>query len=220
MTKGLHSKTDYLISIDEKPGIQALKRKTLAMKIGRCKRQEFEYERHGKLCLRAALDIGSGKIIDHDISQTNNNDDFVRIIRSVVSQIPSKKRIAFLLDNLRPHMSTILVQYISSELGFTLDLGKVRKYGILCNMESRRKFLSNKKHRIRFIYTPVHCSWLNPIENWFSVLQRQVLKHRSFENLGILEASIKKYISYYNSDLSKVIKWKFTGFSKNKPLAA
>ncbi|MDR0610290.1 MAG: transposase [Planctomycetaceae bacterium] len=48
------------------------------------------------------------------------------------------------------------------------------------NKESRKKFLEDKRHRIRFIYTPKHCSWLNQIENWFSGLTCRILKRGNF----------------------------------------
>ncbi len=75
-------------------------------------------------------------------------------------------------------------------------------------------FLETEDHRIRFVYTPIHCSWLNPIENWFSKLERQRLKKAQFNSLGKLENGIRKYIDFANEWFSKPYKWKFQGFVK------
>jgi len=51
----------------------------------------------------------------------------------------------------------------------SVGLGKTRRSGILRSMPSRRSFLEDKSHRIRFVDTPRDCSWLNQIELWFSI---------------------------------------------------
>jgi len=57
-------------------------------------------------------------------------------------------------------------------------------------MDSRAKFLSKTEHKIVFNYTPKHCSWLNQIEIWFSILMRKVLKRSSFNSQGDLATKI------------------------------
>ena len=103
-------------------------------------------------------------------------------------------------------------------VNFDGSLGKKGRSGILKNMESRKAFLENTDHRVRFIFTPKHCSWLNPIENWFAKLQRHVIKNGNFSCVKELEDKIKDYIDFYNRCLVKPLNWKFKGFLKDKQL--
>jgi transposase len=52
--------------------------------------------------------------------------------------------------------------------------------------------------RFRFHFTPVHCSWMNQVEQWFGTLQRKRLKISDFESLEDLEATVLQYIEEYN----------------------
>lgn len=85
-------------------------------------------------------------------------------------------------------------------------------------MLSRQLFLEDPSHRIRFLFTPKHCSWLNPIENWFSKLERQVLTKASVKSVDELATKLTHYIRYYNDSLFKPVKWTFSGFNKDKEL--
>ncbi len=72
--------------------------------------------------------------------------------------------------------------------------------------------LSKEEHKIRFIYTPRHSSWLNQIEMWFSILTRRILNKRySFKSIKHLEAKIKEFIDYYNKYNAKPFKWTYAG---------
>jgi transposase len=75
----------------------------------------------------------------------------------------------FMTDPLNTHKSQSLVRLVADRLEIGEDLGVKGKEGILKSMASRAAFLSDESHRIRFVYTPVHCSWLNQIEIWFSI---------------------------------------------------
>jgi transposase len=67
-------------------------------------------------------------------------------------------------------------------------------------------------HQIVFLYTPKHCSWLNQIENWFSIITRRLLNRRaSFASVEELEQKIWDFIKYYNEFLSKPFNWGFDG---------
>lgn len=210
----------HLISVDEKPSIQALERKELPLEIGKPARRETEYKRNGKTCLIAGSQVTTGKLVSHCLTEKNDENAFVAFIIQTVLKFDKKDKIVFLLDNLRTHYTASLVECIASLIGYSGSLGKKRRYGILHNMQSRKAFLENTNHRIYFVYTPKHCSWLNPIENWFSILQRRVINGGNFRSVQDLKTKINAYIDYHNSTLFRRINWQFTGFTTDKPIAA
>lgn len=212
--KGVKPKR-HLVSIDEKTGIQALSRKegSAPLSKGGHKRREFEYKRNGTTCLIAAFDIGTSKISHALLTPTRKEDDFERFVNDTIEKYPIGDEIILMTDQLNTHMSESLVRLIAHKIGFKGELGIKEKEGILKSMETRRVFLEDEKHLIRFLYTPKHCSWLNPIENWFAKLQRQVLTHGNFKSVDLLNKTISDYIEYYNRCLVKPLKWKFKGFS-------
>jgi transposase len=65
-------------------------------------------------------------------------------------------------------------------------------------MTTRREFLSDTSHRIRFVYLPKHSSWLNQIEIFFGILQRKRLRGGNFTSVPELESQIREFIIYYN----------------------
>lgn len=89
-----------------------------------------------------------------------------------------------------------------------MDLGIKGKHGILKDKKSRRTFLEKTEHRIRFLYTPKHCSWLNQIECWFSIITRSLLNSRlSSTSIDNLESKIHKFINFYNEFWKKPFDW-------------
>lgn len=100
---------------------------------------------------------------------------------------------------------------VAKKLGLKNDLGKKGKTGILKNLVNREKFLANKSHKIRFVYTPKHCSWLNQIEIWFGILTRKILRHGNFQSIDELRTRIANFIEYYNTIMAKVFKWTYKG---------
>ena len=104
----------------------------------------------------------------------------------------------FIVDNLDTHTSPALVEWVAEQCGITEDLGKLYVRGHLRNRASRAAFLTCDDHRIRFVYTPKHCSWLNEVERWFSKLARAVLRRGSFTSLDDLKARVRAFIDYYN----------------------
>ena len=76
--------------------------------------------------------------------------------------------------------------------------------------------MEDPAHRIRFVYTPRHCSWMNQVEIWFSILARRLLKRASFTSLEDLRTRVVKFIDYFNAVLAKPFRWTYTG----RPLRA
>jgi len=216
-TPELHKNGIHVVSTDEKTGMQALERiaPSKPMRPGKEELIEHEYSRHGTLCLIPSFDVASGRIIESYMGDTRDESDFAGHIAKTISTDPDAEWI-FICDNLNTHISETLVRLIAGKIGFKTDIGVKGESGILKNMSSRQKFLKDKTHRIRFVYTPKHCSWLNQVEIWFGILVRKVLKRGSFESKIKLREKITEFIAYFNRTMAKPFKWTYKGI----PLAA
>lgn len=202
----------HTASVDEKTGIQALERiaATKLMKAKQEERREFEYQRHGTLCLTANLEVATGKVLGPTLEATRTEADFAgHIARTVATD--AEAGWIFVADNLTTHVSETLVRYVAKECGIGDDLGVKGKRGILKSVPTRRKFLEDKSHRIRFVYVPKHTSWLNQIEIWFSILVRRVIRRGNFTSVKDLRDKILAFIAYFNETLAKPFKWTYTG---------
>jgi transposase len=209
----LHEQGTHLISTDEKTGIQALEFAIEPMKPGQVERREFEYERHGTLCLMANLEIATGKIVTPSIGPTRTEADFAAHITQTLDTDPQANW-TFIVDQLNTHQSETLVRLVASRCDITVNLGEKGKSGVLQSMATRATFLSDPTHRIRFVYTPKHTSWLNQVEIWFSILVRRLLKRASFSSLEELRLRILAFIDYFNRTMAKPFKWTYSGRSK------
>jgi hypothetical protein len=78
-------------------------------------------------------------------------------------------------------------------------------------MTTRRKFLSDIRHRIRFVYLPKHSSWLNQIEIIFGIIQRKCLRGGNFTSVADLESQLRQFIKYYNTTMAHPFCWTYTG---------
>lgn len=197
--------------------MQALERlyETKPVRPGLVERIEFEYIRHGTLCLMANFNVATGKIVCPTIGPTRTEADFVSHIDRTIASDPEAGWI-FVADQLDTHVSATLVELVAKRCGIEEDLGVKGKRGVLKSKKTRRKFLQDSSHRIRFVHTPRHCSWLNQVEIWFSILARRLLKRSSFKSLEDLRSRIFDFIEYFNEVLGKPFRWTYTG----RPLQA
>jgi hypothetical protein len=169
----------HIVSTDEMTGIQALERvhPTQPMQLGRVERQEFEYIRHGTQTLIANWEIALGQVITPSIGATRNEFDFANHIANTIETDPDAAWI-FIVDQLNIHKSASLVRLVAACCELDIDLGVKGEEGILESMKTRAAFLSDRTHRIRFVYIPKHTSWLNQIECWFSISQASLTQAR------------------------------------------
>lgn len=138
-----------VISVDEKPAIQALERAQgwLRLPNGRALRgQSFEYKRHGTTTLFAALEVHTG--IAH------------------IAHYNRRRRTEFL-----DFMNRLVARYPDTELHVVLDN--------LSTHKPKHDLWLARHSNVYFHYTPTHASWLNQVEVWFSILTRAVLRNLS-----------------------------------------
>jgi hypothetical protein len=203
----------YTVSVDEMPGIQALERiaKTIPMQSGQVERIEFEYKRHGTLCLIGNWDVVQGQMVAPTIRMTRTEEDFMWHIYHTV-QTDAQAGWVFVVDNLNTHCSESLVRYVARLEGIDQStLGQKGKSGILKSMASRQAFLSDRNHRIRFVYLPKHTSWLNQIEIVFGIVGRRVVRRGNFTSLAALKERLLQFIDYFNRTFAKPFRWTYTG---------
>lgn len=200
------------VSVDEKTGIQALERRSPGTSSipGKIAKVEFEYIRHGTQALIPSFDVATGKIIAKRIGDTRTEGDFAELIEETIDLDPGSEWV-FIVDQLNTHKSESLVRLVAKKINYKASLGVKEKTGILENMESRENFLSDASHKIRFVYTPKHCSWLNQIEIWFGIMTRKILRRGSFGSLKELRRRIMQFIDYYNTTMAKPFKWTYKG---------
>lgn len=207
----------HTICTDEMTGVQALERNApaLPMRAQCCERVEFEYTRHGTLTLIGNFCVTTGELIACTIGPTRTEADFADHIERTVATDPGASWI-FVADNLNIHCSETLVRVVAEACGIDEPLGKKGARGVLRSMASRQVFLSDPAHRIRFVYTPKHSSWLNQIEVIFGVIMRKVIRRGSFTSVGDLRDKLMNFIEYFNRVFAKPFRWTYTG----RPLMA
>ena len=78
-------------------------------------------------------------------------------------------------------------------------------------MTTRKAFLSDLQHRIRFVYLPKHSSWLNQIEIIFGIIHRKLLRGGNFLSVADLESQLREFMTYYNTTMAHPFAWTYTG---------
>jgi transposase len=206
-TNGTHT-----VCVDEMTGVQALERNapSKAMIAGKCELIEFEYTRHGTLCLIGNFVVTTGELLRPTLGPTRTEADFASHIEQTVATDP-EGRWVFVVDNLNIHCSESVVKWVAQACGITADLGKKEVRGVLKSMASRQAFLSELSHRIRFVSLPKPSSWLNQIEVIFGVIMRKVIRRGSFTSVEDLRTKLLNFIEYFNRVFAKPFRWTYTG---------
>ncbi len=189
----------HVVSTDEMTGIQALKHKypdKLSLP-GQCAKMEFKHIRHGTTSLIGFFDIATGRMEKPYLKRTRTEEGFVDAVKALVSTDPQASW-TFVCDGLDTHKLEELVQSVAEACGLDTVSETKGREGILKSMGSRADFLHDPSHRICFVYTPKHSSWMNQIEIWFGIINRKLLKRKSYLSTEELEASIRRFIEQYN----------------------
>jgi hypothetical protein len=174
---------DRVVSADEKTSIQARIRShpTLGPAAGRPRRVEHEYERGGALQYLAAWDVQEGRVMGR-CEATTGIEPFGRLVRQVMErpEYATAPRVFWVVDNGSSHRGAASVRRM------------LRAYpnGVL-------------------VHTPVHASWLNQVEIYFSLVQRKVLTPNDFTDLQEVELRLRLYEELTNQE-PRPFAWKFT----------
>ena len=194
-------------------GIQALERMTpdQLMRPGKRERREFEYIRHGTQTLIASFNVAQGRVVKASVGDTRTEADYLNHIQQLIATAPQAPKWHLVMDCLNIHQSESLVRFVANIEGGEIELGIKGKSGILQSIQTRSDFLSEPSHQIVFHFTPKHCSWLNQVEMWFSILVRKLLNRANFTSKTQLKTRILEFIGYFNRTMAKPFKWTYQG---------
>ena len=174
---------EFVLSADEKTSIQARRRKhaTHPPRSRSAMKVEHEYERCGAWAYLAALDVQRAKLFGRCESKTGI-EPFDRLVEQVMSQPPydQARRVFWIVDNGSAHRGQRSI---------------VR--------------LKQKHPTLVLVHGPVHASWLNQIEIYFSILQRKALTPNDFASLAAVEDRLLSFQQHYES-IARPFEWKFT----------
>jgi len=173
---------DYVISADEKSGLQVLERRhpTVPPQPGQAGLVEFEYKRHGTVAYLAAYDVFRAKVFGQ-VGDTTGIAPFGQLVDAVMQQEPyaSADRVFWILDNGSSHHPST---------------SPARLQAAYPNLIS--------------VHLPTHASWLNQIEIYFSILQRKALTPMDMANREVVKERILEFQEHYNQ-YAKPFNWKF-----------
>lgn len=158
-----------VLSVDEKPSIQALERARGYVQTdnGKIVRGfKSTYKRHGTLNLFAALEVATGAI-HGKMTPHKKRVDFLAFMDEVVAELPADREIHVILDNYSSHKKN--GEWLAAHPG------------------------------VFFHFTPTSASWLNQVEIWFGIFTRKALRGASFKNIDQLREAIEAYIKAYRT---------------------
>jgi len=174
---------DFVLSADEKTGIQARHREhpSVPPAPGRPALLEHEYERAGAWVYLAAWDVRRAKVFGRYVKK-NGSAPFDSLVGEVMSQEPyrSAARVFWIIDNCSTHRGQKCVQRLQARWPSIIP-----------------------------VHTPIHASWLNQIEIYFSVVQRKVLTPNDFDSLSKLEEALLAFQERYEKSAAP-FQWTFT----------
>lgn len=163
----------YTVSVDEKPGVQALGTTAPDLPLVPGKHagigRDHEYVRHGTVSILAALDLHSGEIIAN-VEARHRSVEFIALLKRLDEHYPSEAIIRVVLDNHSAHISRETMAYLASRPG-----------------------------RFEYVHTPKHGSWLNLVESAFSKMARTFLRHIRVASLDELKQRILQGIDEMNA---------------------
>jgi transposase len=174
---------DYVISADEKTSIQARCRchPTLPPGTSRTMRVNHDYHRGGAVAYLAAYDVHRAKVFGR-CEQTTGIEPFRRLVQQVMTAQPyaSADRVFWIVDNGSSHRGQAAIDRLAKQYPNAI-----------------------------MVHTPVHASWLNQIEIYFSIVQRKVVSPNDFTDLDTVIDRLSAFEARYNQT-ARPFKWKFT----------
>ncbi|MCJ7607736.1 MAG: IS630 family transposase [Thermoplasmata archaeon] len=174
---------EWVISADEKTSIQARRRRhpIKPPAPARVMRVEAEYRRMGALAYIAAWDVKQARVFGRCEAKTGI-EPFDRLVLQVMSREPyrSASRVFWIVDNGSSHRGQASIDRLQS-----------------------------RWNNLVLVHTPVHASWLNQVEIYFSVLQRKVLTPNDFASVQELRDRILRFQDHYEQ-IARPFQWKFT----------
>jgi DDE superfamily endonuclease len=202
----LHQEGRLVLSSDEKTGMQILGRKypTKPARPGQPAKREFEYIRYGTRSLLTTFVVPTGKVV-WDLGETRTSNDWVAHLRHVLQRYPDQQGYDWIVDNLNTHWSLEVCRLVAERCDVPLVENDLR-----CGAQ-RRAFLSDPGHRVVFQFTPIHGSWLNQVELFFSVLSRQLLRHGDFASAAQFVDRLVSWLEEYNARKAHPYRWTYTG---------
>lgn len=180
---------EFVLSADEKTSIQARARRhsTYPAQPASPMKVEHEYKRCGAWAYIAALDVHRAKLFGL-CSHSGGILPFDRLVDQVMSQDPYKqaRRVFWIVDNGSAHRGLKSIER-----------------------------LQGRYDNLTLVHGPLHASWLNQIEIYFSILQRKALTPNDFPSLAALQERILRFQQYYE-EIAKPFEWKFTRNDLNR----